>query len=944
MNVPGGALFRWVLETSCQAAVLALLIAAARKAFRRQLSPAWRHGLWLLLVVRLLLPAAPAAPWSIYNLAKLPGRLKATEVRRDGRPAMPAIPAMPRELPVTEAAPQPVYASEPPGVPERPAVAAPRRTGTASGSISPTRDWWQVVFYAWLLGTGIFVARLGWATLRFSRRIGRGSEVARGPLLRLLKVCQDRMGYRAPVKVIEVPGLQSPAVCGLRQKRLLLPQGALERFTEEELQCVLLHELAHLRRRDLQISWVSSLLLAIHWFNPMLWLAFSWMAADREVACDALALGTLGGRFAEPYGETILKVLGDFAPPASPPGMLALTENRRRLKERMRMIAAFKERPRRIGVAIALTIGLVLVGLTNAGRARTGDPVRPKANGTGLPAGSVPVSLTPQQVSDTEPRPPVSSVGSKPGLPRNADYQITGDQELFSVTASGTAAVQRATFTVVRAGTDWTILNEYPDSKCRAFAACVAGVPYLATWNMVDNRSEGVVLEKLQYLEDSLPEFARVVSLAFLRLKDAPDRDTSAPVPFLDAGHLALHAYLWNFKWCSIAPHLASNVHFSLDERSYERSHSGIPTDELAYISLGGLWNWDRFKATQEQGADYSVIEWTNCLGGAFPRVAEMKSDQLDGDQPFKRYHILRVRTIEMPAVSSLLPPLSPDSSVLHVIGGTNYLYQSRDGAWLAPAAVQTLGRVRRSTPGPSKPDIQALMLMGLTNVGRTRTGEPPAQPRATDLAPLPPAKSAPLAPGKAPDQRSEATAQQPMRLDAVMPSAAQLGGGWTSNGVVVSVDLLSDPHEICNEGKAWLGAAHKVVGRSGCNSYCVSRYLWQGSNWISVWGTRYERANDIGDDWAEDLDLLGKDRQPEPPPADLPKIGDEVRFHHRSGLYNSLTFRRGEFLIDVEGAGIPLLFPQLKHLAEAIDKRLATGQVADPGLLKRGSGPPRQP
>jgi len=168
------------------------------------------------------------------------------------------------------------------------------------------------------------------------------------------------------------------------------------------------------------------------------------------------------------------------------------------------------------------------------------------------------------------------------------------------------------------------------------------------------------------------------------------------------------------------------------------------------------------------------------------------------------------------------------------------------------------------------------------------------------------------------------AMAQEPVRIDVVMPSAAQLGGGWTSNCVVVQVDSVRPPNEICNEDAVWLKAAHNVVSRRGCNSCCVCRYIWSGLDWIYVWGSRYERAQDIGDDWGKGRGGWRKELKPEPLLDNLPNIGDEVRFHQRDGMHNNITFRRGKFIFDVEGGGATSrLIPRLKELAEAIDKLL---------------------
>src|SRR6185369_5642825 len=63
--------FRWILQTTWQTAVLVGLILLAQWLLRRRLAPAWRYGLWLLLVVRLLMPVVPPSGFSIFNLARI---------------------------------------------------------------------------------------------------------------------------------------------------------------------------------------------------------------------------------------------------------------------------------------------------------------------------------------------------------------------------------------------------------------------------------------------------------------------------------------------------------------------------------------------------------------------------------------------------------------------------------------------------------------------------------------------------------------------------------------------------------------------------------------------------------------------------------------------------------------------------------------------------------
>ena len=103
--------------------------------------------------------------------------------------------------------------------------------------------------------------------------------------------CRSELGIRQAVDLIETEAVESPAVHGLWRKRLLLPKGIFDRFSAEQVRCIFLHELAHIKRRDLEVNWLVSVLQALHWFNPLVWLGF---APDASRPGDGLRRPRLG--------------------------------------------------------------------------------------------------------------------------------------------------------------------------------------------------------------------------------------------------------------------------------------------------------------------------------------------------------------------------------------------------------------------------------------------------------------------------------------------------------------------------------------------------------------------------------------------------------------------------------------------------------------------------
>jgi beta-lactamase regulating signal transducer with metallopeptidase domain len=93
-------------------------------------------------------------------------------------------------------------------------------------------------------------------------------------ILDLLEDCKSQMDIRTMLGVVITNKVTSPALFGFLRPRLLLPAGMIETLSLEELRYVFLHELAHLRRRDIYVGWLMSLLQVLHWFNPLVWREF----------------------------------------------------------------------------------------------------------------------------------------------------------------------------------------------------------------------------------------------------------------------------------------------------------------------------------------------------------------------------------------------------------------------------------------------------------------------------------------------------------------------------------------------------------------------------------------------------------------------------------------------------------------------------------------------
>ena len=173
---------------------------------------------------------------------------------------------------------------------ERPASASDRPPSAAIGI--PALGGAAVLALGWFLGATLVGLRLliGIARLRFLSR--RATMVTDGAWLHTAHAIARRLGLTRGVTLLRGDREAVPMTWGVLSPVVWLPPAA-DAWPAEVRRSVLAHELAHVRRRDAVTQWVANVATALHWFNPLVWIATSALRAERERACDdaVLALG-----------------------------------------------------------------------------------------------------------------------------------------------------------------------------------------------------------------------------------------------------------------------------------------------------------------------------------------------------------------------------------------------------------------------------------------------------------------------------------------------------------------------------------------------------------------------------------------------------------------------------------------------------------------------------
>jgi beta-lactamase regulating signal transducer with metallopeptidase domain len=330
-------IFDWLLAASLRASLLTLLVFVVQWVLQRHLSPRWRYALWLPVLIVLIAPVLPESRWSIES--------------------------------VFQSEPQPVEVHSAPLIADIAPVSLPS-TAPPVVSVPAPVDWNQVQFLTWALGASLLLLIGGASFLRTLLRFRQSRESVSDDLLSQLEAISREVGLRHSPQVLVAPAIQSPAVTGLLRATLLLPAGFERDFTAEEARLILQHELTHLKRHDLPLNTLLCVLMALHWFNPLLWLAFFKARADREAACDAQVLVNATPQRRSEYGHALLKVEAAFAPLRLSLGFVGMLQRGATLRARIRSIA----QPSRTRPLTGLLVTLCITCMTFLGVTRAEKP------------------------------------------------------------------------------------------------------------------------------------------------------------------------------------------------------------------------------------------------------------------------------------------------------------------------------------------------------------------------------------------------------------------------------------------------------------------------------------------------------------------------------------------------------------------------------------------
>ena len=277
---------------------------------------------------------------------------------------------------------------------------APARAGHTPRGL-PQFDlepWLPLFLTVWLVGVLALTLRLASGWVWVQRMKSHGTAPAAGALQAIAARLARRLHISRPVRLLESALVDVPTVIGWMKPVVLLPVSVLAGLTPRQLEAILAHELAHVRRHDYLVNLLQTLVETLLFYHPAVWWLSRRIRAERENCCDDLAVSLCG----DPY--TYAKALADLEDLRGAGGQLVMAATGGSLLQRVRrLLGAPTHAGRAPGWLAGSASVMVLLGIVAAALGTSALKAQaPKLAATPVPSRSV----TPQ-LSAVEPRPSV---------------------------------------------------------------------------------------------------------------------------------------------------------------------------------------------------------------------------------------------------------------------------------------------------------------------------------------------------------------------------------------------------------------------------------------------------------------------------------------------------------------------------------------------------------
>lgn len=320
-------IFQVIILSSFIGSLIVLMILIIKGMFKNILSPAFHYYIWSILIIKLIMPFGPQTPLSsASNIHK--NLFEQSTLKKEAQVSSYL------QIKNTESTASIIN------------FHSSHNSSIKSAANKPLKNRFNIeaaLCCIWILGTLILTIKLLIEYKILKNIIRYSTKSTNEHLNTILQNCINNMNIRSNIEISYSGEIGSPSLCGLLKPRILIPVNAANDVSHEEFKCIVMHELCHLKNKDIFINWIISLLSIIYWFNPILLYGFHKIRQDCEFHCDNQVISYLAEDENIQYGNALIRVLELGIKNRRVIGTAPMIMNNSEIKRRIIMISRLKK-------------------------------------------------------------------------------------------------------------------------------------------------------------------------------------------------------------------------------------------------------------------------------------------------------------------------------------------------------------------------------------------------------------------------------------------------------------------------------------------------------------------------------------------------------------------------------------------------------------------------
>ncbi len=375
------ALMKLILSLSLSGSLLILLLLLFRPLYRNRLSKSWQYYIWIVVILRLLLPVTPetSLAGSLFSLEEMRGTDSTAAPESPNDQSMTAYNTIKHEAGSSDDLIRDATTAE----------NSPSASAVSPDKEAYNEDHSQIFFFLWLTGALLLFVRKLTVYQSFVKYVDAGSRPLEDiGLLESFGHIMEQNRIKGAVDLYVNSLVSSPLLIGFLRPRIILPHTSL---SESDFYYTALHELTHYRRRDMFYKWLSQLTVCLHWFNPCVYLMSREINRLCELSCDERVIATLSDNARKSYGTTLVNAVGAGGSYKDTLASVTLHESKELLKGRLNAIMQYKKCSKPIKFITLLVTGILLGAATVLGAYAAPD------SHTAADAADAPLSAAPSR-------------------------------------------------------------------------------------------------------------------------------------------------------------------------------------------------------------------------------------------------------------------------------------------------------------------------------------------------------------------------------------------------------------------------------------------------------------------------------------------------------------------------------------------------------------------